>query len=208
MLSSPNLIRLTPCHLLWKAKIDLSPFDAAVIDADDCVGTVFKMLQHVLHKCGFCHFPSIPSVWMNKFLFNNKTTNIVCVIDVSTAAAKTFGHDFSVLKWQGPFDFNFGWIVWITQESPTTFPIYGRQTYVTSREQKKLVAKNRSKGRTFLFLIWSIVSTRRNSKFPNKFWNFSCLPMPTTLRLISFFIFHFLIIRMGRSFLANAVNYY
>jgi hypothetical protein len=45
---------------------------------------------------------------MNKFLFNNKTTNILYVIDVSTAAAKTFEHDFSVLKWQGPFDFNFG----------------------------------------------------------------------------------------------------
>lgn len=151
MLSSPNLIRLTPCHLLWKAKIDLSPFDAAVIDADDWVGTVFKMLQHVLHKCGFCHFPSIPSVWMNKFLFNNKTTNILCVIDVSTAAAKTFGHDFSVLKWQGPFDFNFGWIVWITQESPTTFPIYGRQTYVTSREQKNLLPRTGLKEEPFCF---------------------------------------------------------
>lgn len=148
------------------------------------------MLQHVLHKWRFCHFPSIYHPrWMNKFLFNNKTTNILYVIDVSTAAAKTFEHDFSVLKWQGPYDFNFGWIVWITQESPATFPIYGRQSYVTSREQKKLVAKNRSKGRTFLFLIWSIVSTRRNSKFPNNSATFPVCPHANNVAAHSFSIF-------------------
>jgi hypothetical protein len=66
--------------------------------------------------------------------------------------------------------------------------IWTSKLRITSREQKKLVAKNRSKGRTFLFLIWSIVSTRRNSKFPN---NSATFPVCPCQKHCGSFLFHF-----------------